>query len=219
MILHQQTLDYNNHGKHSTGDYVLGHEEPTITNTNAPRAIDCIYLRYNAAHQGGHELMHLATGDVVTRRYVTPSPITSNIIRRVHALAELQKMPKGLKIQNKVGTMIYDSTWIAGVDYDPELDHEDMNDDDYIQNDDEEDDESEDEYIQDDDIDDQATSVENDNYNKNNDNNNVETPGVIQEEHQPEITGVAPDEIPGVHQEEKHIRTIFSVYLRCHDKH
>jgi hypothetical protein len=39
-------------------------------------------------------------------------------------------MPKGLKITNRTGQVLYDSTWIAGVDYDKDKDSDDSNDDD-----------------------------------------------------------------------------------------
>jgi hypothetical protein len=36
----------------------------------------------------------------------------------VHRIAEQDGMPKGLKITNCTGQVLYDSTWIAGEDYD-----------------------------------------------------------------------------------------------------
>jgi hypothetical protein len=36
----------------------------------------------------------------------------------VHRIAEQDGMPKGLKITNCTRQVLYDSTWIAGVDYD-----------------------------------------------------------------------------------------------------
>eukprot|EP00978_Attheya_sp_CCMP212_P001666 scaffold3444_cov50-Attheya_sp.AAC.2 len=97
--------------------YVQGHDEQNPTKTNASRTLDCIYLRYHSTTQGGHELLHLATNKVVIRRNVTPVPITPGVIKRVHYLAEQDGMPKGLKVHNRYGTLIYDSTWIEGVDY------------------------------------------------------------------------------------------------------
>jgi hypothetical protein len=49
---------------------------------------------------------------------ITPIPITPAIIKMVHRIAEKDGMPKGLKITNHTGQVLYDSTWIAGVDYD-----------------------------------------------------------------------------------------------------
>ena len=36
--------------------------ENNPTNTPDPRALDCIYLDYIDGPQGGHKLLHLATG-------------------------------------------------------------------------------------------------------------------------------------------------------------
>ena len=117
MILHQRSLEYNRHCQHALGTYVQAHEEPQFSNTNAARSLDCVYLRYNDNFQGGHELLHLPTNSLITRRVVTPMPITPSIIQQVHALAEQEGMPKGLKISNRTGLIFYDTAWIAGVDY------------------------------------------------------------------------------------------------------
>jgi hypothetical protein len=117
MILHQRSLDYNCHCHHALGTYVQAHEEPQFSNTNAARSLDCVYLRYNDDFQGGHELLHLPTNSLITRRVVTPVPITPSVIQQVHALAEQEGMPKGLKISNRTGRIFYDTAWIAGVDY------------------------------------------------------------------------------------------------------
>jgi hypothetical protein len=39
----------------------------------------------------------------------------------VHQLSEIDEMPKGLKIANRADLILFDSAWIAGVDYDEEL--------------------------------------------------------------------------------------------------
>jgi cobalamin biosynthesis protein CobT len=90
--------------------------------------------------QGGHELLHLQTNKVVKRRNLTKIPITPSIVKQVHALAELEEMPKGLKISSQANQVIFDSAWIAGVDYDEDLfDDEDHNEeDDGDENEDEE---------------------------------------------------------------------------------
>jgi hypothetical protein len=123
MILHQRNLDYNKHCQYAFGTYVQAHDEPNPSNTNAPCTLDCIYLRYNDNQQGGHDLLHLQMNRMITRRRVTPIPITPAIIKMVHRIAEQDGMPKGLMITNHTGQVLYDSTWIAGVDDD---DDEDM---------------------------------------------------------------------------------------------
>jgi hypothetical protein len=125
MIVHKENIDYERHCRYAIGDYVLAPDEPIQLNTNAPRMIDCIYLRPTAGTQGGHELLHLQTNKVITRPRVTPVPITPNIIAQVHAIAETDGMPKGLKIKNRTNRVLFDTTWSAGVDYDEAFDDED----------------------------------------------------------------------------------------------
>ena len=129
MILHQRSLDYNRHCQYALGTYVQAHDEPKHSNTNAPRSLDCIYLRYTDNVQGGHEFLHLQTNSVLTRRRVTPVPITPAIIKQVHMFASVENMSQGLKIENKTGQVFYDSAWIAGVDYDEEAFDDDLDDD------------------------------------------------------------------------------------------
>jgi hypothetical protein len=120
IIMHHETLDYKRHCKYQIGEYVQAHEEPQHTNTNASRSLDCIYLRPMDNAQGGHGLLHLQTNKVVKRRKLTKIPITSSIIKQVHAFAVLEEMPEGLKIKNRANNIIFDSAWIAGVDSDEE---------------------------------------------------------------------------------------------------
>jgi hypothetical protein len=100
MILHQQNLDYNKHCQYAFGTYVQAHDEHDPSNTNTPHTLDCIYLRYNDNEQGGHDLLHLQMNRMITRRRVTPIPITPAIIKMVHRIAKQDGMPKGLKIDN-----------------------------------------------------------------------------------------------------------------------
>jgi hypothetical protein len=135
MIMHQETLDYAHHCKYQIGEYVQAHDESDHTNTNAPRSLDCIYLRPMDNVQGGHELLHLQINRFVKRRTMTKIPINPSIIKQVHALAVLDEMPEGLKITNQVNNVIFDTAWVAGVDYDEqefdddEYDKEEENDD------------------------------------------------------------------------------------------
>eukprot|EP00957_Ditylum_brightwellii_P170193 12955823-Ditylum_brightwellii.AAC.1 len=116
MIKHREVLDYKCHCSFVFGEYVLGHNENNPSNTNAPRALDCIYLCPSLG-QTGHDLYHLQTNSVVNCQNCTPMPITPAIIKQVHKLAALDKMPKGLKIANKANNILFDSAQIAGVDY------------------------------------------------------------------------------------------------------
>jgi hypothetical protein len=133
MILHQQNLNYDKHFQYAFGTYVQAHDEPDPSNTKAPHTLDCIYLRYNDNEQGGHDLLHLQTNRMITCHHVTHIPITPAIIKMVHRIAEQDDMPKGLKITNCTGQVLYNSTWIAGVDYDKD----EFEDEDYDPNSDE----------------------------------------------------------------------------------
>jgi hypothetical protein len=145
MILHHKNLDFAKHCQYAFGTYVQAHDEPNPSNTNAPRSLDCIYMRYNDNLQGGHQLLHLPTNSIITRRQVTPVPITPAVIKQVHTLAIQEQMPPGLKIANRTGQLFYDSAWIAGVDYDPDQ-FEEEEDEDYDPDESEEEDDSSQEY-------------------------------------------------------------------------
>ena len=117
MILHQKTLEYNKHCKYVFGMYVQAHDEPQQKNSLSSRTLDCIYLQYQDSHQGGHELLHLPTNKIIVRRNITTLPITQHVIEQVNAIATREGMPSGLQIDNKTNATLYDSAWIAGVDY------------------------------------------------------------------------------------------------------
>ena len=65
MIMHQENLDYERHCQYQIAEYVQAHDEPIHTNMNAPRSLDCLYLRPMDNAQGGHELLHLQTNKVI----------------------------------------------------------------------------------------------------------------------------------------------------------
>jgi hypothetical protein len=132
MIFHQENIDYERHCEYRIGEYVLAHDEPKRTNTNAPRALDCIYLRALDSIQSGHELLHLQTNSVIKRRKMTKMVLTPRIIKMVHRLAEIDEIPGA-------DLIVFDSASIAGVDYDEEL----FDDDDRQLNEDDEEDEDE----------------------------------------------------------------------------
>lgn len=135
MMLHQRNLDYSKHCRYAMGTYVQAHDEPKHSSTNAPRSLDCIYLRYKDNLQGGHELLHLSTNLIITRRNITPVPITPSIVKQVHTLAQTEDMPAGLKIENRTGQLFYDSAWIPGVDYNEEQFDDDLDDEDFEEED------------------------------------------------------------------------------------
>ena len=78
-IMSQQPLDYNKHLQIPFGTYVQALHESNPSNTNLERMLDAIYLRPLQNSQGGHELMDLHTGSVITRRRVTVVPLPNTI--------------------------------------------------------------------------------------------------------------------------------------------
>ena len=132
QIVHRTALTCE-HCKCAIGTYVQAHDEPTKTNSDAARTIDAIYLR---PKDHGHEVYDLHTERPITRRLVTPMPITPAIIDAIEAIATKQKQ-KGLRIKTKKGLTIYDSTWTAGVDYDDDEEDEDFDPDEEAESDEE----------------------------------------------------------------------------------
>jgi hypothetical protein len=59
------------------------------------------------------------------RHKVMPVPLTQHVIDLMHAIAEQEGMPDGLKITNRAGIILYDSSWLPGVDYDDDKEYED----------------------------------------------------------------------------------------------
>jgi len=118
MIVHKTGLDYKKHCIFATGSYVqANHDDANRKNTTAPRTLDGIYLTYNTAHQGEHEILHLPTYKIISRSFCTKIPMTKQVIDHVNTIGSNQGMPTGLKIENRYKTTLYDSDWIAGVDY------------------------------------------------------------------------------------------------------
>jgi hypothetical protein len=95
MIMHHENLYYEGHCKYQIGEFAQAHEEPNHTNTNASRALDCIYRRPMENAQEGQELLHLQTNKIVKRSKLTKVLISPSIIKQIHALAELDEMPRG----------------------------------------------------------------------------------------------------------------------------
>ena len=58
--------------------------------------------------------------------------LTPSITKQVHKITEMDNMPKGLKITNRAGIILFNSASIAGVDYDEDL----FEDDDYTSDED-----------------------------------------------------------------------------------
>jgi hypothetical protein len=116
VIFTQRPLDFQKHCKVPFGAYVQANNEPDPTNTNAPRTIDCIFLPSFPILQGGHEVMDLRSGRVITRRNPKELPVTDLVIQAVENMA-IQQGLTTLKFTNRTAPSIYPADWIAGVDY------------------------------------------------------------------------------------------------------
>ena len=90
-------------------------QENDPTNTQAPRTIDAIYLRPMNNKQGGHELMNLRTGLMITRNKIHERPLTDLVIRAIETMADQQGI-KTLKLTGRNKTQLYPADWIAGVE-------------------------------------------------------------------------------------------------------
>ena len=121
MILHKENLDFKKHCKYVLGEYVQAFEDEASKNNKKPRTLDCLYLRPTNNHQLGYELLHLQTNRVITRHSITSVPITPSVINQVHKIAKMDKMPQGLKISTRTNNILFDASWIAGVDYDKKI--------------------------------------------------------------------------------------------------
>jgi hypothetical protein len=116
MIMTGRNLDYTKHCQVPFGTYVQANQENLPTNTLAPRTIDAIYLRPMSNLQGGHELMNLHTGQVITRNRIWERPLTDLVIQTVEQMAADQGI-KTLKLSGRNSVPIYPADWIAGVEY------------------------------------------------------------------------------------------------------
>ncbi len=101
-LLKQPKVDYAKHCAFTFGSYVSApHEDTKKYNTMVPQSLDCIYLRPNYSSHGGHEFLHLATGELITRHgRVKELNISQSVIDRVHELAHEDNI-KEFKIQSK----------------------------------------------------------------------------------------------------------------------
>ena len=71
--------------------------------------------------QGGHEVLALDTGLLLSTPKITKLPLTDVVVKTVENMASSQSF-KSLKFQNRRGEPIYDVSLIAGVDYEANLD-------------------------------------------------------------------------------------------------
>ena len=87
MIMNKSRLDYDKHCKVQFGAYVQAYRETQPKNSQDARTIDAVYLRPTDNQQGGHEVLNLNTGRVITTLTVTEIPVTEVVIKAVETMA------------------------------------------------------------------------------------------------------------------------------------
>ena len=113
MIIQQKSLDYHRDCQVPFGSYVEANVE--TTNTPKARTRSAIYLRTATSLQGGHEVMALDTGKLLSSPRVTKLPLTDIVIRTVENMARVQGF-KELKFNNRRHEPMHDATRLAGVE-------------------------------------------------------------------------------------------------------
>ena len=111
IIVMRENIDFEKHCSFALGEYAQAMNEPDHTNTNAPRALDSLFLRVRES--SGHDSPHLHANKIINQPKIWSAPITAAAINQAHKLAKLDRMPRGLKITNKIGLASHDSSWTA----------------------------------------------------------------------------------------------------------
>jgi hypothetical protein len=179
MILNQENLDYAKHCSMPFGAYVHANHETKLTNSNATRTLDGIYLRPAQNQQGGHELMDLNSGQVVTQNIVQEIPVTDVVIKAIETMAYNQGF-KSMKFKNGNGVVFIDTDWIAGVNYEEDDNEDDGDENAPYQYEAEQDESMEYDNIDPEEVDDLNQDIEeyyNPNVHQQNDNNESSTTG------------------------------------------
>jgi hypothetical protein len=130
MILNQTNLDYTKHCVVPFGACVQANHESMKTSSNVTRTLDAIYLRPEQNQQGGHKLINLNSGQLISRNIVHKIPVTNVVIKAVENMAYQQGF-KSLKFNYWNGVIYHDADWIAGVDYDDDPDDIENEDEEY----------------------------------------------------------------------------------------
>jgi hypothetical protein len=95
-------LDYTKQRVVPFGAYVQANHETAKTSSNVARTLDVIYLRPAQNQQGGHELMDLNSGQLITRNIVREIPVTNVAIKAVENMPYRQGF-RSLKFYNRNG--------------------------------------------------------------------------------------------------------------------
>ena len=125
-IIMDRTLEYKKHCIHEFGTYVQGHTENVKQSSMTKRGIDAIYLRPNKNQQGGHYIMNLSTGNVITHSRCTAAPLPSTVKKRVEEMA-LEKGITTVKFTNRKGVELPNVEEAHEEDYKDAYDYDEYN--------------------------------------------------------------------------------------------
>ena len=122
QIMGNPQLDYKKHFVASFGDYVQANQENIPSNDMRPRSLDCIYLAPNVfAPQGGHTLLSIETGHVITRPRIWKIPMTDLVIKAINKMGAEQGS-RNKKVSGKANQIkLRPADWRTGVDCDGKL--------------------------------------------------------------------------------------------------
>ena len=91
--------DYRKHCRVEFGQYYQVHEDKENKNrVDLSRTTGAIALKSSGNLQGGYRFMNLTTGGVITWHHFTEVPITDEVIKRVHELADRDQQTEGVSV-------------------------------------------------------------------------------------------------------------------------
>ena len=89
-MLWKKNVDFRKEFEFSFGTYVVAYQEnKPWKNDTRPRVRDAIYLHADCGLQGGHWVLDLMTGKVITRPMVMECGMTEDVIARVNQMAKI----------------------------------------------------------------------------------------------------------------------------------
>ena len=127
-IVTGRKLDYKKHCTMEFGTYVQAHNKNDPSNNNIEQSIDGIYLRPNENIQGGHLIMNLNTGKIISRARVTKIPLPSTVKEKVEQMAPTEGK-SDMKFYNRNGLELPNSDDVRGVEYTDAYDDVEVDDD------------------------------------------------------------------------------------------
>ena len=102
-LLLRWRLNYKKHCRVEPGTYCEVHDEPTPTNTMAPRTHAAIALGPTGNLQGSVKFYCITTGRILKRRSYTPMPMPDHVIQRVNAIGTQEKQGRTFRFLNRRG--------------------------------------------------------------------------------------------------------------------